>query len=139
MFAGGQSEPDEQVGLAGAGVAEQHDRFAGVDPGAGGEVAEGGRGDAGHGVEVEVGQPFDAGELGFGDAAGAAAVGAVVDFGGEDFGEEREVGLPFPGGDLGEPGGFVADGGQVQFAGGGADGGLGGGVGSRCSWCAAGR
>jgi len=35
------------------------------------------------------------------------------------------------GGDLGEPGGLVPDGGQFEFAGGGADGGLGGGVGHR--------
>ena len=39
------------------------------------------------------------------------------------------MGVAFPDGDLGEPGGFGADGGQVQLAGGGADGGLGGGVG----------
>ena len=44
LFAGGQAEPDEQVGLAGAAVAEQHDRFAGVDVGAGGQRGElGGR------------------------------------------------------------------------------------------------
>ena len=35
----------------------------------------------------------------------------------------------FPGGDLGEAGGLVADGGQGQLAGGGADCGLGGGIG----------
>ena len=121
-------EPDEQVGLAGAGVAEQHDGFAGVDVGAGGEVARVAGADGGGGVDVEVGEPFEAGEVGFVDAAGAAAFGAVVDLGGEDFGEVAEVGLAFPLGDLGEPGGFGADGGQVQLAGGGADGGLRGGV-----------
>jgi len=35
----------------------------------------------------------------------------------------------FPGGDLGQPGGLVADGGQLELAGRGADGGLGGGIG----------
>jgi hypothetical protein len=38
--------------------------------------------------------------------------------------------LPFPDRDLGEPGSFVADGGQVQFAGRCTDGGLGRGVAS---------
>jgi methylaspartate ammonia-lyase len=33
------------------------------------------------------------------------------------------VGAAFPGGDLGEPGGFGADGGQAQLAGGSSDGG----------------
>ena len=77
--------------------------------------------DGGDGVEVEVGEPFEARELGFGDAAGPAPFAAVVDLGGEDLGEERQVGLAFAGGDLGQPGGFGADGGQVQLAGGGAD------------------
>jgi hypothetical protein len=45
----------------------------------------------------------------------------LADFGGEHFGEEAEVGLPFAHRDLGQPGGFVADGGQAQFAGRGAD------------------
>ena len=43
LFAGGDAEPDEQVGFAGAGVAEQHDGFAGVEVGAGGERGDGGR------------------------------------------------------------------------------------------------
>ncbi len=128
LFAGGQSEPDQQVGLAGAGVAEQHDRFAGVQVVPGGELAEGGGLDGGDGVDVELREPFQAGELRVVDPAGAASFGAVVDLGGEHFGEEAEVGLSFPGGDLGQAGGFGTDGGQVQFAGGGADGGLRGGV-----------
>ena len=84
---------------------------------------------AGDGVCVEVGQPLDAGEAGVGDAAGAAPGGAVVEFGGEDFGEVGQVGGVVPGGDLGQPGGLVADGRQLQLAGCGADRGLGGGVG----------
>ena len=76
-------------------------------------------------------KPFQPRELGFVDASGAAAFGAVVDLGGEDFGEVAEVGVAFPVGDLGQAGRFGADGGQVQFAGGGADGGLRGGVDGR--------
>ena len=82
----------------------------------------------GDGVEVEVRESFEPGELGFVDAAGAAPFGAVVDLGGQHLGEEREVGLPFPEGDLGQAGGFGADGGQVQLAGRGADRGLRGGI-----------
>ena len=91
---------------------------------------EGGR-DAGDGVEVEVGEAFQAGELGFVDAAGAASFGAVVDLGGEDLGQEPQVGLAFPLGDLGQAGRFGAHGGQVQFAGGRADRGLRGGIDGR--------
>src|SRR6516162_3952800 len=64
-----------------------------------------------------------------GDAAGPAPGGAVIQLGGQDFGEVGQVGLVFPGGDLGQAGGLVADGEQLEFAGRGADGGLGGGVG----------
>ena len=78
---------------------------------------------------IEVGQPLDAGEAGFADAAGPAAAGAVVGLGGEDLGEVGQVGLPFPDRDLGQPGGLVADGRQFQLAGCGADRGQGGGVG----------
>ena len=92
MLAGGQPQADEQMRLAGARVPEQDDWLAGVDPCSGGEGCEGG-GDAGDGVGVEVGQPLDAGETGFGDAAGPAAFGAVVDLGGQDLGEVGQVGL----------------------------------------------
>ena len=49
-------------------------------------------GDGGHGVGVEVGESFERGELRFGDAAGAAAVAAFVDLGGEHLGEESRGG-----------------------------------------------
>jgi hypothetical protein len=42
-------------------------------------VAQGRGADGGNGVDVEVGEAFEAGELGFVDAPGAAPVGAVVD------------------------------------------------------------
>jgi hypothetical protein len=38
LLAGGEPEADEQVGLAGAGVAEQDDRLAGVQVSVGGET-----------------------------------------------------------------------------------------------------
>ena len=85
----------------------------------------------GDGVDVEVRQSFEPRELGVVDASGAASFGAVVDLGGQDFGEVAQVGVAFPVGDLGEADRFGAHGGQVQLAGRGADGGLGGGVGGR--------
>jgi hypothetical protein len=43
LFGRGGAERDGQVGLAGAGVAEQHEGFTVVDPGAAGEVARAAR------------------------------------------------------------------------------------------------
>jgi hypothetical protein len=117
------------VSLAGAAVAEQHDRLACVQVGARGKPGELGGGDGGHGVGVEVREPLEPREARFGDAAGAAAAGTVVELGGQDLGEIGQVGVAFPDGDLGEPGGLVADGGQLQLAGRCADGGLRGGIG----------
>jgi hypothetical protein len=94
--------------------------LAGVDPRPGGEAGELG-GDAGDGVGVEVGQPLDPRESGFGDAAGPAAAGAIVDLGGQDLGEIAQVGVAFADGDLREPGGVGADGRQLELAGGRAD------------------
>jgi hypothetical protein len=45
----------------------------------------------GDGVEVELRQPLEAGELRLGDASGAAAFGAVIDLGGQDFGQEGQM------------------------------------------------
>ena len=58
LFAGRQPQPYEQVGLAGAGVTEQHDWFAGIHVVPAGKVAQDGGCDAGDGVDVEVCQPF---------------------------------------------------------------------------------
>jgi hypothetical protein len=63
LFAGRQAEADEQVGLAGAGVAEQYDGFACVEVVPGGELAKGGGLQGGDGVDVEVGEPLEAGNL----------------------------------------------------------------------------
>ena len=52
---------------------------------------DGGGVDVRVGVEVEVGQPFRAGEPGGFDSADGSALGAVVAFGQEQFGEEPVV------------------------------------------------
>jgi len=58
LFAGCPTQPDEQVALAVAAVAEQHDGFASVHVVPGAEVAHGGGRNGGHGVDVEVREPF---------------------------------------------------------------------------------
>ena len=78
-------------------------------------------GDRGDGAQVEVGESFQARELGFGHAPDPAPLEPVIDLGGEDFGEVAQVGAAFPDGDLGQPDGLGADGGQVQLAGCGVD------------------
>jgi hypothetical protein len=89
------------VGLAGAAVTEQHERLAGLDPGAASQRGQLGGRDAGHGIEVELAQPLEPREACFGDPAGAAALATFVDLSGEHLGEEPEVGVPFPHRDLG--------------------------------------
>src|SRR5581483_10838619 len=79
LFACGHPEPDQQMALAGAAVAEEHDGLAGVEIRAG---RQGGDGGGVHGwrfVEVEVGEPFDPREPRFGDPADAATFVAFVD------------------------------------------------------------
>ena len=76
-FAGRQPQPYERVGLAGAGVAEQHDRLAGVHVVPAGELSQDGGRDGGHGINVEVRQTFQSRELGAVDAPGPAPFGAV--------------------------------------------------------------
>ena len=63
-FAGGVAESDEEMGFAGAGVADEDDGIAGADVAAGGEGGDEGGLNGGGGVEVEVGESFDARELG---------------------------------------------------------------------------
>jgi hypothetical protein len=92
-FGGGGAQRDEQVGLAGAAVADEAERLSGGDPAGGAELSEGGRVEVGIGVGVEVGEPFGAGEARIGDAAGLAAGVAVVAFGQQQFGQERRIGL----------------------------------------------
>jgi len=118
LVAGGEAEADEQVGLASAGVTEQDDGFPGVQVGPGRQVRQRRCGDGG-GVEVEVREAFEAGELRFGDASGPAPFEAVVDLGGEDLAEVSQVGAAFSYRDLGQADGFVAHGRQVQLQGGG--------------------
>ena len=92
LLGGGGAERDEQVGLAGAGAPDQAQRVAAADPVAGGELVDGGRVDVGVRGEVEVGEPFLAGEAGALDAAQGGAAVAVVDLGEQEFGEEALVG-----------------------------------------------
>ena len=49
-----EPETYEQMGFAGSGVAEQHDRFSGVHEAAGGERGQLGGVDGGDGVDVEL-------------------------------------------------------------------------------------
>jgi len=63
LFAGGEAESDEEVGFAGAGVAEQDDGFAGIEVVPGGDLAEGGGLDGGDSVDGEVGEALEPGEL----------------------------------------------------------------------------
>ena len=86
-------------------------------------MAPGGGCDAGDGVDVEVRQSFQP-RLGIVDPPGTAPFGAVVDLGGQDFGQVAQVGVAFPVVDLGQAGCFGAHGRQVQLTGGCADRGL---------------
>src|SRR6266567_8788117 len=70
VFGGGGAQPDQQVGLAGAGVADQAARLPGADPGGPGEGMDEGGGDVRVGRVVEVLEPFGAGEGGVADQAG---------------------------------------------------------------------
>jgi hypothetical protein len=119
------------VALAGAAVAEQHDRGAGVDERAGGQGGDGGRRDPGCHRGVEVLQPLEPGEVGLQQAAGLAALGALVDLGGQHLGQEATVGEAFAGGVVGDAGRFGGDGRQVQLAAGDPDGRLSGLLGHR--------
>lgn len=115
--------------FAGPGVAEQHDRFAGIHVTPTCQLSEESEGDAGDGINIEVRQSFPSRKLGVVDTSGAASAGAFVDLGGEDFGEITQVCLAFPSGDLGEADLFGAHGGQMQFACRGTEGSLGGRIG----------
>jgi hypothetical protein len=71
--------------------------------------------------------------VGLQQAAGPAALGALVDLGGQHLGQEAAVGEALAGGIVGDRGGLLGDGGQVQLAAGDPDGGLGGLLGHRLS------
>ena len=107
--------------LAGAAVAEQHDRLARVDPLAALQRGEHGRVDGGGRREVEVGEVLEAGEARLVDAAFTAARIAVVEFGLEHLGEVGEMGEPVAQRGLGERAGLLAHGGEVQRAAGRLD------------------
>ena len=87
----GGADADEQVRLAGAGVADEAQRLPGSDPGAVGEGVDERGVDERVGVEVEVLEAFGAGEAGLADQAGLAAFLAFVALGGEQVDEEAFV------------------------------------------------
>src|SRR4029453_3603959 len=66
------------MGFAGAGVAEQHQGFTGLNPAATGQVAKDGGGEVGDTGVVEVGEPFGARELGLVDQPDPAASHSAV-------------------------------------------------------------
>lgn len=117
---------DEQVGFAGAGVADQAEWQAFLDPVAFGEGVNDGGVDVVVGEEVEGPQSFVAGERGGFDASFGAAPVAVIAFGHEQLGEEAAVGHLIAGGGLGQVGELGADRGQAQHPAGGVDRGVGG-------------
>ncbi|MDQ0771716.1 hypothetical protein QF026_000182 [Streptomyces aurantiacus] len=85
------AQGDQEVGLADAGVSAQAERLALLEPFAGGEGVDGGRVDAGVGVEVEHPQALDPGEGSGLDPAFGASAGPVVALGHQQFGEEGPV------------------------------------------------
>ncbi len=107
------------MGLAGSPVAEQDDRFAGVHAVPGGEPSEGGGVDSGDSVDVEVGERFEAGDLGrWCDGSDVVRFDRRPRRRALQRGQMR---LPFEGGDLGQSD-FGAGGRQVQFTCRGTDG-----------------
>ena len=127
LFGGGGAQGDEEVGFAGAGVAEQDQWLSVVDPCPAGEVGQGCWGQVGQRGGVEGFEAFGARELGLVDPPDPAAGVAVVALGGQDLSEEGLVGQAFPGGGLGDRGGLLPHGGQRQDPAGGVDRRLGGG------------
>jgi hypothetical protein len=122
LLAGGHAEPDEQVALARARVAQEDDRLPGRDPGQRLERGERGRRHGGGRGEVEVGEALGAREAGLGDAPLPATGVALLELGGEDLGEEGPVRQAVPGGGLGETGVLGPHGGQPQRPAGAIDG-----------------
>lgn len=86
------AQGDEQVGLAGAGVPDQAEWVAALDPFAGGQGVDRGGVHVGVGGEVEVAQRLLAGEAGGLDASFGASAVAVVALGQQQLGQERPVG-----------------------------------------------
>ena len=117
--------------FSGAAITHEYDGLAGLEVGAGGQGGQLSGLNGGHDVNVEFRKSFHPKEFGFSDAAGAAPLGAVVDFGGQQLGQKHQIGLTLPDRDHGQPTSFGADRGQPQLAGSRTDGGLGGLIASR--------
>ena len=107
LLAGADREAGGEHRLAGAALADEHDRLAVVDPGALGQGGDRGLGHLGVIVEAEVLEPFDDREPGVDQPALFAAFGALGDLGLKQRGEVGERGLLLArclGGELPEPG-----------------------------------
>src|SRR5216683_7782816 len=129
VLGGGGAQPDQQVGLAGARVADQAAWLPGGDPRGAGEGVDQRGGHLRVGVEVEVLDPLGPREAGVAHQAGLAALLAVVALQGQQLGQEALVAGLLAGrggGDLAVP---LADGGQPKDPAGLLDRGVGGGVG----------
>src|SRR5258705_2516480 len=129
VLGGGGAQPDEQVGLAGAGVADQAARLPCGHPGALGQGGDQGGGHVRVGGVVEVLQPLGPGKGGLADQPGLAAGLPVIALQGQQLDQESLVADLLAGrggGDLAVP---VPDGGQPQDPAGLVDRGVGGGVG----------
>ena len=94
-LAGGHAEPDQQVTLAGAAVAEEDDRLARRDPGARLERGQGGRVDRRRPARSNSDERLGRGKR-LGDPPLPPAGLAIVELGGEHFGEIDSVGRGRP-------------------------------------------
>jgi hypothetical protein len=119
----------EQVRLAGAGVTDEAQRLAGLDPRAFGQGVDERGVDERVGVEVECVETFGAGEAGLAHEPGLASFLSFAALDGQQLDEEAFVAglLTCRGG--GQVVVALADGGQPQDAAGLLDRGVGGGVG----------
>ncbi len=94
-FSRSSPECNEQMGLAGTGIADQAQRLALADPVAGGQLVDSGWVDVAVGVEVEVAQPFLAWESGRFDPADGGTAVAVVAFGQQELRQQTLIGQLF--------------------------------------------
>jgi len=95
LLRGRGPEPDEQVGLAGAGIPDEAERLARGDPGPAGEGVDVGGVDVGVCVEVEVLEPLLWREPRGLDPAGGAPPVAFVALTEQQLGQEPAIGQLF--------------------------------------------
>ena len=116
LFTGGQAQADQEVALAGATVAEQHHRLAGVDPGA--RLQRGQRGglDGRCRGQVELTEALESWKARLGDAPLTASRLAILELGREHLGQVGAVAEPLAQRGLGQCCGLLAHGRQAQGA-----------------------